>query len=117
MVVMVLEKVPASLRGDLTRWLLELKTGVFVGNISALVREKLWEKACGGCKGGSAMMLFSASTEQGFDIRFWGKTSRLVQDFEGVKLITIPEKTQTKSAISEVPGDEHNTGEADLEEI
>ena len=31
MVVMVLEKVPVSLRGELTRWLIEPHPGVFVG--------------------------------------------------------------------------------------
>jgi CRISPR-associated protein Cas2 len=92
MIVLILEKVPASLRGDLTRWLLELKTGVFVGDVSAIVREKLWEKVCSGCKGGSGMLLNSASNEQGFDIRFWGKTSRLVSEYEGIKLITVVAK-------------------------
>ena len=41
MVVMLMEKVPKSVRGELTRWLIELRSGVFVGNISALVRDKL----------------------------------------------------------------------------
>ncbi|MBA3516457.1 MAG: type I-E CRISPR-associated endoribonuclease Cas2, partial [Rhizobiales bacterium] len=31
MVVMMLERVSPSLRGELTRWLIEPKTGVFVG--------------------------------------------------------------------------------------
>ncbi len=96
MVVLILEKVPASLRGDLTRWLLELKTGVFVGNVSALVRQKLWEKSCSGCKEGSCMMLYSAKTEQGFDIQFWGRASRQVNEFEGLKLITIPVSKSSK---------------------
>ncbi len=43
MVVIILESVPTSVRGELTRWLLELHAGVFVGNISAMVRDKLWE--------------------------------------------------------------------------
>ena len=46
MVILLLERVSPSLRGELTRWLLEPKAGVFVGNVSALVREKLWTKAC-----------------------------------------------------------------------
>ena len=44
MVVMILERVPRSLRGELTRWLVEVDTGVFVGRVSAAVRELLWEK-------------------------------------------------------------------------
>ena len=46
MVVFLMEKVSVSLRGEITRWMLELRPGVFVGNISALVREKLWETIC-----------------------------------------------------------------------
>ena len=40
--IMIPERVPQSLRGELTRWLLELKAGVFVGRVSAMVRERLW---------------------------------------------------------------------------
>ena len=47
MVMMILERVPVSLRGELTRWLVEPRAGVFAGRISAGVRDKLWERACG----------------------------------------------------------------------
>ena len=43
MVVIVLSAAPASLRGALTRWLMEVSSGVFVGHLSARVREQLWE--------------------------------------------------------------------------
>ena len=46
MIIMILEKVPVSARGELTRWLLEPRAGVFVGHVSAMVRERLWEKCC-----------------------------------------------------------------------
>ena len=46
MVIMLLERVSPGLRGELTRWLLELKAGVFVGRVSAMVRERLWARAC-----------------------------------------------------------------------
>ena len=41
MVVIILERVPVSLRGELTCWRLELRSGVFVGSISSIVRDKL----------------------------------------------------------------------------
>ena len=56
MVVMLLEKVPTSVRGELTRWLLELRPGVFVGNISALVRDKLWDMLCKKLREGNALL-------------------------------------------------------------
>jgi len=89
MVVIILEKVPASLRGELTRWMLEPKTGVFVGTLSAMVRDKLWEKVCAAMNGGAGMLIHHANNEQGFAIRFWGATSRWVLDYEGLTLIRV----------------------------
>lgn len=93
MVVFLMEKVPVSLRGEITRWLLELRPGVFVGNISALVREKLWEMVCQKIKGGAATLLQSAANEQGYKIRTFGETTRKVKDFDGLQLIVISEKS------------------------
>ena len=36
MVIMILEKVPVSLRGDLTRWLIEVNTGIYIGQCFCL---------------------------------------------------------------------------------
>ncbi len=92
MVVFLMEKVSISLRGEITRWMLELRPGVFVGNISALVREKLWEMVCQKLKGGAAMLLQSAANEQGYNIRTFGESTRKVKDFDGLQLIVISEK-------------------------
>lgn len=88
MIVMVLEKVPASLRGELTRWLIEPKAGVFVGQVSALVREKLWQLVCEGSKGGTCLMIYSSNTEQGFRFEVWGARDYMVSDWEGLALVT-----------------------------
>ena len=90
MVVLILEKVPTSLRGELTRWYLEPKAGVFVGRVSARVRDKLWEKTCRKAKGGACMMIYRSNTEQGFKVEIWGRSSRLVEDFEGLLLFRTP---------------------------
>ena len=36
---------PPKLRGDLSKWLCEINTGVYVGNVSSRVRDALWERA------------------------------------------------------------------------
>ncbi|MGQ9779979.1 MAG: type I-E CRISPR-associated endoribonuclease Cas2e [Bacillota bacterium] len=90
MMVLILERVSVSLRGELTRWLLEPKAGVFVGRVSALVREKLWEKAIKGAEDGGCMLIYRTNNEQGFAIRIWGECRRRVEDFEGLQLIRIP---------------------------
>ncbi len=92
MVVMILERVPPSLRGELTRWMLELKAGVFVGTVSAMVRDRLWEKACKGIRDGGGMLIYSSNTEQGYAIRLFGMPARSVIDFEGLFLVRVPEE-------------------------
>ena len=44
MIVVTLTDCPPRLRGDLSKWLLEINTGVYVGQMNARVREKLWER-------------------------------------------------------------------------
>jgi CRISPR-associated protein Cas2 len=86
-VVFILENVPTSLRGELTRWMLEPRAGVFVGNVSAMVRDKLWEKIARKLKDGGAIDIHTTNNEQGFAVRTWGKTRREVADFEGLVLV------------------------------
>jgi CRISPR-associated protein Cas2 len=87
MVVMILEKVPSSLRGELTRWMIEPHPGVFVGHVSALVRDKLWEKCTRKLRGGGMIQLWSTNTEQRFAARSWGQPDREIIDMEGLWLV------------------------------
>lgn len=96
MVVMVLEKVPPSLRGNLTRWLVELHPGVFAGKISALVREELWKMCLETRAVGGMIQLWSAANEQGFDARCYGETSRQLVDYEGLLFTRRKRKTRNK---------------------
>lgn len=91
MVVLILERVPPGLRGELTRWLLEPQAGVFVGRVSAAVRDRLWEKACTRARGGGCLIIYSSDTEQGYRVRTQGRTARTVEDFEGLHLVRIPQ--------------------------
>ena len=87
--LLILERAPTSLRGELTRWLLEPQAGVFVGNISAAVRDRLWEEVKCRLRGGGAMMVHNAANEQGFAIRIHAQAARTVEDFDGLQLIRI----------------------------
>ena len=90
MVVMILEKVPASLRGELTRWLIEPHTGVFVGHVNAMVRDRLWDKCCKARRAGGVVQIWSTNTEQRFRMRAAGATKRDVVDYDGLQLIRVP---------------------------
>lgn len=87
MVVMTLEKVPPSLKGELSRWLLEVQAGVYVGKVSALVRDLLWNKAVAKSAGGRCVQAWRTNTEQGFDLRISGDPKREVVDIDGLKLV------------------------------
>lgn len=102
MVVLLLESVPARMRGELSRWMIEPRVGVFVGNISAMVRDKLWEHLVKQEPTGGLMMLYSAKTEQGFAIRVSGDTTRRVVDMEGLFLIQ-KVRSETKPAPGQSP--------------
>ena len=90
MVVMILDKVPVSLRGELTRWLIEPRPGVFVGHVNAMVRDLLWQKCCGKAGEGGVTQIWSTNTEQHFQMRAWGDTRREIVEFDGLQLIRLP---------------------------
>ncbi len=91
MIVMILETVPVSLRGELTRWLIEPHPGVFVGHVSAMVRDRLWQKCCKRLnKGGGVVQIWSTNTEQKFQMRAFGITTREIVEHEGLQLVRIP---------------------------
>ncbi len=90
MVVMVLEKVPPSLRGELTRWLIELHPGVFIGHVNAMVRDRLWDKCCRAKRTGGVVQAWSTNTEQRFQMRSYGDTRREIVELDGLQLIRLP---------------------------
>jgi CRISPR-associated protein Cas2 len=89
MIVLVLEKVPPRLRGELSRWCIEVATGVFVGTMSAVVRDLLWEKCCHQRAAGRCVLVHPARNEQGFLIRMDGDNDRRVVDLDGLALVAV----------------------------
>lgn len=89
MVVIVLTACPVGLRGDLTRWLLEISPGVFVGHISARVRDGLWARVLAMVHNGRAIMVYSAKNEQHLAFKTFQPDWQPV-DCEGVELMKRP---------------------------
>lgn len=56
MLVIVVENVPHRLRGRLAVWLIEIRAGVYVGDLSAKVREMIWAQIVDGIEEGNAIM-------------------------------------------------------------
>ena len=104
MTVIVMDNAPESVRGELKRWFLELKPGVFVGRLNVRIRELLWERICSTDRVAGAVMAFSAPTEQGFEMRVQGDPKRRVTDFEGIQLVTVLDKSGADSDEGKLPG-------------
>lgn len=86
MTILILTAVPPGLRGHLTRWLLEISPGVFIGHISTRVRDLLWQRTIEHKRVGRAVMAHTARNEQRFTFKVSGHDWRPV-DFEGITLI------------------------------
>lgn len=89
MIVVTLEKCPLALRGDLTKWLQEISPGVYVGQVSARVRDRLWERICDEAKSGRATMVYAARNEQRYDFRVHNALWEPVE-YDGLKLMMRP---------------------------
>lgn len=93
MVVLAVENMPIGVRGELTRWLIEAKAGVFVGNVNPTLRSKIWDKVLGNIGDQtSALMIYSDNTEQGYSMKMAGNPRRYVVDFEGLSFIATHEE-------------------------
>ncbi len=92
MTVVVLERASERLRGALTRWFLEVHSGVYLGTLSARVRDELWALILAEIGVGAALMVHPARCEQGFRIRSVGDRSREIFDIDGLILVRTPKK-------------------------
>ena len=87
MLVIVLENVPPRLRGRMAVWLLEVRAGVYVGDVSKRVREMLWSQVEAGLEAGNAVMAWTAANESGFDLMTLGANRRVPVELDGLKLV------------------------------
>src|SRR5690242_20529091 len=80
--------VPDWLRGTLTRWLLEVGPGLYLGSVSARVRDQLWTAVAQTIGDGAAICAYPDDNEQGFTMHTAGTRRRRPIDFDGLTLIT-----------------------------
>ncbi|MBI5359554.1 MAG: type I-E CRISPR-associated endoribonuclease Cas2 [Planctomycetes bacterium] len=101
MMAIVLENAPARLRGRLAVWLLEVRSGVYIGTYSVKVRDMIWEHVKAGLEDGNAVMIWDASTESGFDFWTLGKNRRIPVEMDGLKLVSfVPVETNNENSES-----------------
>ncbi|WP_461224018.1 type I-E CRISPR-associated endoribonuclease Cas2e [Lacticaseibacillus suihuaensis] len=103
MIVVTLSKVPPSLRGVLTRWYQEIQTGVYVGSVSARVRDQLWTRITRDIGSGEATMVYSTRNELGYQF-VTTRHDHQVVDYDGVPLmmrLVAPEPAVVKPGFSD----------------
>lgn len=91
MVVLSVTNCPPKMRGDLTKWMTEIDVGVYVGQLSSRVREKLWERVLEYIGSGKAILVYNTNNEQGFEI-ITHNTEWKPVDYEGLILMHRPQK-------------------------
>ena len=116
MIVIMLSDCPPKVRGDLSKWLCEINTGVFVGNVSSRVREEVWQRICENIKSGQATMVFSAPGEQKMDFRVHNTTWEPV-DLDGIKLMRRPLPAARKSDGAEKEEQRHQGAKSRAEQL
>lgn len=87
MLVVVTEAVPPRLRGRLAIWLLEVRAGVYIGDVSRRVREMIWEQINEMADDGNVVMSWATNTESGFDFVTYGSNRREPVDLDGMRLV------------------------------
>ena len=98
MLVIVIENVPPRLRGRLAVWLLEVRAGVYVGNLSKRLREIIWGQVAEAVDDGNAVMAWNTNTESGYDFLTVGKNRRIPVDFDGLRLVSFLPLDEPKNA-------------------
>ncbi|GGD08404.1 type I-E CRISPR-associated endoribonuclease Cas2 [Franconibacter daqui] len=95
MLVVVTESVPPRLRGRLAVWLLELRAGVYVGDVSRRVREMIWHQITELAEAGNVVMAWATNNESGFDFQTYGANRRVPVDLDGLRLVSfLPQENQ-----------------------
>jgi CRISPR-associated protein Cas2 len=87
--VIVTEAPPNRLRGWLSIWLLEVRAGVFLGNLSARLRERIWLESQRHIDDGNLVMAWQTNSEAGFKFKTAGVNRRVPADLDGFSLVRI----------------------------
>jgi CRISPR-associated protein Cas2 len=83
----VTENVPPRLRGRLAIWLLEVRAGVYIGDVSRRTREMIWEQLVYGFEDGNVVMAWASNHESGYEFQTLGPSRRLPVEMDGLMLV------------------------------
>jgi CRISPR-associated protein Cas2 len=102
MTIVVTEAVPQRLRGRLAVWLIQIRAGVYIGDLSQRVREMVWQQCEYFQEEGNVVMAWATNTESGFDFQTLGENRRIPVEIDGLKLVSfLPENEEKSSSTKE----------------
>lgn len=91
MTVITVTNAPPSLKGDLTKWMQEISTGVYIGNFNAKIREQLWKRVKDSIGNGQATISFRYNNEIGYRFHTFQTIQQSI-DYDGIQLVIFPNK-------------------------
>lgn len=89
MIVLTIKNAPSTVHHYLSKWFFEISTGVYVGQVSARIRDKIWDNLCVRLQSSQLTMIYPDRNEQHLTFRVHN-CERQVVDFDGLKLIRRP---------------------------
>ena len=84
----VTENIPPRLRGRLAIWLIEVRAGVYIGDVSTRTRDMIWDQLENGVEEGNIVMAWATNTESGFDFQTLGSNRREPVEWDGLRLVS-----------------------------
>ena len=95
MLVIVVENAPPRLRGRLAVWLLEVRSGVYVGTYGKRVREMIWDQVRIYVEDGNAVIAWAVPNDAGFEFDTCGRHRRVPVDLDGFRLVAVHPEAET----------------------
>ncbi len=88
MLIVITENAPPRLRGRLAVWLLEIRAGVYIGDVGRRIREMIWEQVTTLADDGNVVMAWATNTESGYEFQTFGENRRTPVDYDGLRLVS-----------------------------
>ena len=90
MIVLSIQNAPPKLRGYLTKYMFQISSGVYVGNVNAKIRDAIWDRIIDMSESTTkAIFVHTTNTEQGFEFKTLHNSWKPI-DYDGLELILIP---------------------------
>ncbi len=94
--VITLKNSTPSLRGDLSKWMQEIATGVYIGNFNPRIREHLWSRVVENVGNGEATLSYASRNEIGYKFETYN-TKRETIDCDGIPLVIFPDENEKEN--------------------